>query len=59
MMWLKVGRTNNDPKVIAFYYLDYLSEIDGNFKLCNLATFDFNLKYGVINVRWLENVYMS
>ncbi|XP_048749877.2 uncharacterized protein LOC125661760 [Ostrea edulis] len=29
VLWLKVGRSNNDPKVIASYFLDYIREIKG------------------------------
>lgn len=29
VLWLRVGRSNNDPKVIASYFLDFLRELRG------------------------------
>ena len=30
VLWLKVGMTNNDPKVIALYYLKCVEEVKGD-----------------------------
>ena len=29
VLWLKVGRTNRDPRVVAAYYLDYVRHMNG------------------------------
>ena len=29
VLWLRVGSTNNDPKVVAAYFLDYIKEVGG------------------------------
>lgn len=29
ILWLRVARTNNNPKVVASYFLDYVEEIAG------------------------------
>jgi hypothetical protein len=29
VLWLKVGPSNNNPNIVASYYLDYISEMKG------------------------------
>lgn len=29
ILWLRVAKTNNNPRVVASYFLDYVAEIAG------------------------------
>ncbi|XP_072038411.1 uncharacterized protein [Amphiura filiformis] len=54
ILWLRVGRSNNNPKVVGSYYLDCLNEIDG---VPRKIRFDRGTENGVIediqkSLRW-------
>ena len=33
ILWLKATPTNHDPRVVARYYLEYVEEVAGKFKI--------------------------